>query len=119
VSYAVAGIVAGALYWILIGHAIISWPFFVVLLAFAALFFWIGVKLLQLRYWALIAGRILAVWTGVSNLALLSSGRFAVGPPVLTILRLAQVALALAIAIALFLPGVSNAIKKPQPLASE
>jgi hypothetical protein len=82
-------------------------------MAFAAIYFWIGAKLLQLRYWALIVGRIFALWTGVSSLALLAIGRFAVGPPVLTILRLAQVAVVIALAVSLFLPSVSKAIKQP------
>src|ERR1700687_4363900 len=84
VAYAVLGIIAGLLYWLLRGHSAISWQFIVLLLAIAAVYFVIGVQLLRLRYWALIAARILALWSAASYVLLLASGRFAVAPPALT-----------------------------------
>jgi hypothetical protein len=108
----VLGVIAGLLYWLLRGHSPISWQFLVLLLAFAALFFVIGIKLLQLRYWALIAGRILALYSAASYVLLLVTGRFAVTHPVLTVVTVAQFAVILATAVSLFFPGVSEAFKQ-------
>jgi hypothetical protein len=119
VLYGVLGVICGVLYWLLRGHTPISWQLIVLLLAFAALFFVIGVKLLQLQYWALIAGRILALWFAASYVLLLATGRFAVTPPVLTLARVAQFIVAIALAITVFLPAVSKAIRRPEGSTTE
>jgi hypothetical protein len=109
--YGVLGVITGLLYRLLRGHSPISWQFLGLLL-FTALFFVIGIKLLQLRYWALIAGRILALWFAASYVLLLATGRFAVSRPVLTVVTVAQFAVILATAVSLFIPGVSEAFKQ-------
>ena len=67
----------------------------------------------------MIAGRLLALWLVVGYLALIAIGRFAAGHPVLTFGRVSQLMTTIAIAIAIFLPAVSNAIKRPQGSTSE
>ena len=106
VVYGVLGLVVGVACWLLIGH--VSWTFFVPLLFVTAIFLAVGVKLFQLRYWAMIAGRLLALWLLVSYLALLAVGRFVAGHPLLTLGRVTQLITAIAIAITIFLPAVSK-----------
>lgn len=117
VVYGVIGLIVGVAYWLLIGH--VSWTFFLPLLFVTAIFLAVGVKLFQLRYWAMIAGRLLALWLVVSYLALAAVGRFAAGHPLLTLGRVAQLVTASAIAITIFLPVVSKTIKRPQGSMTE
>ena len=80
-----------------------------------SLWVWVGIKLLQRRRWALILGRVLAVPATIILVIALAADRLALDPAVLVV-RLVQISLALAIAIALFLPAVSKAFKKrPDP----
>ena len=78
-----------------------------------SLWVWVGIKLLQRRRWALILGRVLAVPATIILVIALAADRLALDPAVL-VLRLAQISLALAIAIALFLPVVSTAFGPPR-----
>jgi hypothetical protein len=79
----------------------------------SALYFFIGVKLLQLRYWALVAGRILALWSAAGWIALIATRRLADGPPVVSLLRLADIIISAAIVITIFLPSVSKTLRRP------
>ena len=117
VVYGVLYLGVGVADWLLIGP--VSWTFFVPLLLITTMFLAVGFKLFQLRYWAMIAGRLLALWLVIGYLALIAIGRFAAGHPVLTFARVAQLMTAIAIAITVFLPAVSNAIKRPQGSTSE
>jgi ABC-type sugar transport system permease subunit len=110
VAYAVTGIFYAVLNWLLRGFSRSS---LILPLILAALNFLIGVKLLQLRYWALIAGRIIALWGVVGYIALVAIGRLAAGPPVVTLARLADIIITVAIAITIFMPSVSKAIRAP------
>jgi hypothetical protein len=111
VAYGLLSLLVGLADWLLIGP--VSWIFFVALLLVTTMFLAVGVKLLQLRYWAMLAGRLLALWLVVGYLALIATGRFAVISPVLTLARVTQFIVAIALAIAVFLPAVSKAIKRP------
>jgi hypothetical protein len=110
VVYGVLGVISGLTYLLLGGP--VSWTFFVLLPLFTAIYLGIGVKLLQLRYWALIAGRLLGLWLVVSSLT--QVGWIVGGRPVLTLEKVAQFIVAIALAITVFLPAVSKAIKRPE-----
>jgi hypothetical protein len=114
VVYGVLGVISGLTYLLLGGH--VSWTFIVLLPLFTAIYFLVGVKLLQLRYWALTAGRLLALLLAVSSLV--GFGSF-VGPPVLTLEMVAQFMVAIALAITVLLPAVSKAIRRPQGSTTE
>ena len=118
VAYAVVGLIAGAAYWLLDGRNVVSWLFFGVLLVFAGIYIWIGLSLLRLRRGALFIGRVLGVLTGVGALGLIGS-RPQGGQLLLTLLRWAQVVLALSVAVSLFMPGVDKAFKQPRRPARE
>jgi hypothetical protein len=90
-----------------------SWSSLMLRLLLAALFFLIGVKLLQLRYWALIAGRILALSGAVGFIALVATGRLAPASTVDSLEQLAAIVIAAAITVTIFLPSVSKAIPPP------
>jgi len=106
------GIIFVGVNWSLRGHAF-AWSSLPALLL-AALNFWIGVKLLQLRYWALILARIFALWLAVGFIALFASGRFVAGPGGLAIATWAELVVTAAIVITIFLPSVSKAIPAPK-----
>jgi hypothetical protein len=113
VGYAVLGLIGGLWYVFLVQDNYTPAQWVVPGLFGVTLWLWVGAKLLQLRHWALIAGRVLAVPSVVIFLIALATGRFAVDPPILIALRLGQLAVALALAISLFLPGVTTAFKQP------
>jgi len=105
------GIVFVALNWLLRGHAF-DGPTLPALLI-AALNFGIAVKLLQLRYWALILARILTLWLVAGFIVLVASRRFPVGPPVIRLATLVDLIIAGALAITIFMPSVSKAFRGP------
>jgi peptidoglycan/LPS O-acetylase OafA/YrhL len=77
---------------------------------------WIGTKVLQLRRWALITGRVLAVPAAIFGLIAFIARGFVVDPPIVVVLQLLHDALAVAAAITLFSPGVTRAFKqRPDP----
>ncbi len=90
-----------------------SWGSLIVPLLLSALNFLIGVKLLQLRYWALIAGRLVALSGVVGFIGLVLTGRLADASSIVTLQRLAAIIITMAIAITIFLPGVGKAFPTP------
>jgi len=90
-----------------------SWGSLIVPLLLSALNFLIGVKLLQLRYWALIAGRLVALSGVVGFIGLFLTGRLADASSIVTLQRLAAIIITMAIAITIFLPGVGKAFPTP------
>jgi hypothetical protein len=117
VLYGVLGVIAGLTYLLLGGP--VSWTFFVLLPLFTAIYLGIGVKLLQLHYWALIAGRLLGLWLVVSSVTQVVFGSIGAGPAVLTLAKVAQFIVGIALAITVFLPAVRKAIKRPQGSTTE
>jgi hypothetical protein len=111
VVYAALALIGSLAYWIVTGHFYLF--LFVFPLISAAISSWIGVALLRLRYTALIAARLWALWGVVAFVGLVVMGKFVDKQPVLTLVRSSQLVTAIGMAIAIFLPAVSNAIKKP------
>ena len=71
-----------------------------------------GANLLKLRHWALTLGRVLSVLAAVIGPIVLARN-FAVVPPTVVLIQSVQTALAVAIAISLFLPAVIKAFRQP------
>ena len=110
------GIIAAALNWFLRGF---PGSALALGLLVSALYFFIGIKLLQLRYWALVAGRILALWSAAGWIALIATTRrLPNGPPVVSLVRLADIVISAAIVMTIFLPSISKSIRKPIPSES-
>jgi hypothetical protein len=108
--FGVTGIIAAALGWLQKGF---SWSSLITPLLLSALNLLIGVKLLQFRYWALIAARLLALSSAVGFIGLVVTGRLAAASPTVTLERLAAIIMTTAIAITIFLPSVSKAFPAP------
>jgi hypothetical protein len=108
----VVNVFAGVSYWYLIGRPQISWWLTAVGAVVGAVFILVGIQLLRLRRWALIAGRVLAVFAlfGAASTLTGTSAQHA-GILLVTALR---VLLGVAIGIALFMPGTDRAFA-PQP----
>lgn len=111
VATAVLGIIFVAVNWFLRGHAF-AWSSLPGLLI-ATLNVFVAGKLLQLRYWALMVARILALWLAAGYITLFLSGRFAESLPALTLARLASTIITAALAITLFMPSVRKAFRAP------
>src|SRR5438105_136103 len=79
VATAVFGIVFIALNW---SRHSLAWSTSLPALLIAALNVLIAVKLLQLRYWALILARILTIWLAAGYIISFATGQFAGDPPV-------------------------------------
>ncbi len=76
-----------------------------------ALWVWVGAKLLQLRHWALVLGRVLPALAVIGIPLVLAFGRVRLDP-VLVVLTLGQPALALSVLISLFLPALTKEFKQ-------
>jgi hypothetical protein len=106
----VLGIISVALNWFLRGFG--PWPLLLALLI-AALNFLLAVKLLQLRYWALILARILTLWSAVGLLTLFGTGRLASDPRAIRLELVIEIIITMALAVTIFMPSVSKAIRRP------
>lgn len=111
----VLGIVSVALNWFLRGFG--PWPLLLGLL-FAALSFLLAVKLLQLRYWALILARILTLWSAVGLITLFATGRLAADPRAIRLELVIEIIITAALAVTIFMPSVSRAIRRPNKAES-
>jgi hypothetical protein len=109
------GIVSVALNWFLRGFG--PWPLLVALLI-AALDFLLAVKLLQLRYWALILARILTLWSAVGLITLVATGRLAADPPAIRLELVIEIIITAALAVTIFMPSMSKAIPRPNTAES-
>jgi hypothetical protein len=106
----VLGIVSVALNWFLRGFG--PWPLLVGLII-AALNFLLAVKLLQLQYWALILARILILWSAVGLITLVATGRLAANPHAIRLGLVIEIIITAALAVMIFMPSVSKAIRRP------
>jgi hypothetical protein len=117
-AYAIFGFLSGVGYPLLV-FGNLRWQLVVGSLFGATLWLWLGANLLHLRHWALVLGRVLAV-LAVIGMILIVVFRRVRWDPAVVVLSLGQLALALAVIISLFSPGVTRAFKqRPVPTVPE
>jgi hypothetical protein len=113
VASAVIGPINVVANWFLRGHAFAFTSLTAVLLSAASVF--LAIKLLQLRYWALILARVLSTWYTLGFVILILTGRFnAPAPTVLVLTSWADSIFIAVLMVALFFPGVSKAFHAPK-----
>jgi hypothetical protein len=116
VATALLGVFFAAANWFLVEHTF-AWSTLPALLI-AGLNFLIAVKLLQLRYWALILARILTIWLAVGYITLFATGRLMARLPVVGLATVVEVIITAALVVTLFMPSVRKAFPKPSQPAS-
>jgi hypothetical protein len=73
----------------------------------------VAAKLLQLRFWALVLGRLLTLWLAAGYITLFASGRFAADLLIIRLATLVDVIITAALVVTLFVPSVRKAFPAP------